>query len=115
MTIKRSVILILSALCMKIIRAAAFVLVTLAHAGVTTFPVIPASTDPEIKHFNGPHWVYVNRDIVVQHQADMAPGRQELLLWLTGTGDKGRCWRLAKDASTVTGTIPACVATFRER
>lgn len=74
---------------MKIIRAAAFLLVTLAHAGVTTFPVIPASTDPEIKHFNEVHWIYVNRDIVVQHQADMAPGRQELLLWLTGTGGKG--------------------------
>lgn len=74
---------------MKITCAAAFLLVTLAQAEVTTFPVIPAATDPEIKHFDEPHWVYVDRDIVVEHQAGRAQDRHELLLWLTGTGGKG--------------------------
>ena len=74
---------------MKIIRAAAFLLATVAQAEVTTFPVIPSLTDPAIKHFDEPHWIYVERDIVVEHKADRAQDRHELLLWLTGTGGKG--------------------------
>lgn len=75
---------------MKIICAAAFLLATVAYAEVTTFPVIPSKTDPAIKHFNEPHWIYVDRDILVEHKVDRAPDRHELLLWLTGTGGKGR-------------------------
>lgn len=74
---------------MKVVRAAMFVLVTAAHAEVATFPVIPAATDPEIQRFNKPHWVYVDRSIVIEHQADRPPERHELLLWLTGTGGQG--------------------------
>jgi hypothetical protein len=74
---------------MKFIGAAAFLLSIAAHAEVTTFSVIPSATDPEIKHFNDPHWIYVDRDIVVEHQADRPEARHELLLWLTGTGGKG--------------------------
>jgi len=62
---------------------------TLAQADVTTFPVRPSATDPEIKAFDEPHWVYVDRDIVVNHSAALPQNRHELLLWLTGTGGKG--------------------------
>jgi len=74
---------------MKFIRATALLLATMAHAEVTSLPVIPAATDPAIKHFNEPHWIYVDRDIVVEPQAGRAQERHELLLWLTGTGGKG--------------------------
>ena len=47
--------------CEKMITAAAFLLATVAHGEVTTFPVTPSATDPEIKTFNEPHWIYVNR------------------------------------------------------
>src|SRR5580765_6472164 len=74
---------------MKLIHAAALLLATGASAEVTTFPVLPSATDAEIKTFNEPHWIYVNRDIVVEHKADLAADRHELLLWITGTGGKG--------------------------
>lgn len=74
---------------MKILCAAAFLLVTAAQAEVTSFPVVPSATDPEIKRFNEPHWVYVDRGIVVEHPTDRIRERRELLLWLTGTGGKG--------------------------
>jgi hypothetical protein len=74
---------------MKFIGAAAFALSMVAHAEVTTFSVIPSATDPEIKKFNDPHWIYVDRDILVEHQTNRAEDRHELLLWLTGTGGKG--------------------------
>ena len=73
----------------KIMYATAFLLATIAHAEVTTFPVTPSATDPEITTFNEPHWIYVNRDIVVENKADLPQDRHELLLWLTGTGGKG--------------------------
>jgi dienelactone hydrolase len=74
---------------MKLLHAAAFLLAVAAQAEVTTFPVIPSATDPAIRQFNDPHWVYVDRSIVVEHQAGRAGERHELLLWLTGTGGKG--------------------------
>jgi len=74
---------------MKLLYAAVILWATVARAEETSFPVIPSATDPEIKTFNEPHWAYVNRDIVVEHQADGAQDRHELLLWLTGTGGKG--------------------------
>ena len=74
---------------MKIILAAALLLATVAHTEVTTFPVIPSKTDPAIKYFDEPHWIYVDRDIVVERKADRAQDRHELLLWITGTGGKG--------------------------
>jgi hypothetical protein len=73
----------------KMICAAAFLFATVAHGEVTTFSVTPSATDPEIKTFNEPHWIYVNRDIVVEQKADLPPDRHELLLWITGTGGKG--------------------------
>lgn len=45
----------------------------------------PSSTDPEITEFNDPHWVYVDRNIVVRHDAQLPADRKELLLWIPGT------------------------------
>lgn len=47
--------------------------------------VRPSQTDPEIKNFDDPHWVYVSRDIVVKHDAQLPADRHELLLWIPGT------------------------------
>lgn len=74
---------------MKTIHAAGFLFAVMAHAEVTSFPVVPSATDAEIKTFNDPHWVYVNRDIVVEHKAELPKERHELLLWITGTGGRG--------------------------
>ena len=51
--------------------------------------IVPSETDPQIKSFNSPHFVYVERDIVVAHEPNLPPDRHELLLWLTGTNGKG--------------------------
>ena len=63
--------------------------IQLAHPDVTTFSVLPSATDPAIKTFDLPHWIYVNRKIVVEHKEGLAQDRHELLLWITGTGGKG--------------------------
>jgi len=74
---------------MKIIGTAAILLAMVAHAEVTTFPVVPSATDPAIKQFNDPHWIYVNHDLVVGQPAVGKQDRHEMLLWLTGTGGSG--------------------------
>jgi len=56
---------------------------------VTAFQVLPSATDPEIKTFDSPHYLYINREIVVDHQPTLPADRHQLLLWLTGTGGKG--------------------------
>ena len=53
--------------------------------GVETITVRPSETDPAIKAFDTPHFVYVNDDILVAHQAKPAADRHELLLWIPGT------------------------------
>ncbi|MGV3663305.1 MAG: BPSS1187 family protein [Prosthecobacter sp.] len=45
----------------------------------------PSSTDAAITEFDDPHWVYVNRSIVVRHHAALPADRKELLLWIPGT------------------------------
>jgi len=75
---------------MKTTCAAMLLLTIFAHAEPTTFPVTPSATDREIKTFDGPHWLYVNRDIVVEQEPELPKDRHELLLWLTGTGGKGK-------------------------
>jgi hypothetical protein len=74
---------------MKFILLAACLLPILAPAEVTSLLVKPSATDPEIKQFDEPHWIYLDWEIVVEQRADRPQPRQELLLWLTGTGDKG--------------------------
>jgi len=58
-------------------------------AGVTAFGVTPSYTDSAITAFNDPHWVYINRNIVIDHKTELPADRHQLLLWLTGTGGKG--------------------------
>lgn len=48
-------------------------------------PIRPSATDPAIKNFDDPHWVYVSRDIVVRHDSRAPADRHELLLWIPGT------------------------------
>lgn len=74
---------------MKIFLVAILLLAAAAHAEVTSVPIRPSATDPEIKFFDDPHWLYVNRDIVVQSKEGLARDRHELLVWLTGTGGTG--------------------------
>ncbi|HXA80704.1 MAG TPA: hypothetical protein VNV14_05475 [Opitutaceae bacterium] len=61
----------------------------LAHPDVTRFSILPSATDPAIKTFDDPHWLYVNRDIVVDQKPELPKDRHQLLLWITGTGGKG--------------------------
>ncbi|WP_146852308.1 BPSS1187 family protein [Brevifollis gellanilyticus] len=45
----------------------------------------PSATESAIKNFDDPHWVYVNRDIVVKQDPKLPKDRHELLLWIPGT------------------------------
>ncbi|MDB6064962.1 MAG: hypothetical protein JWR26_1170 [Pedosphaera sp.] len=63
--------------------------IALEHPDVTTFSILPSATDPSIQTFDNPHWIYVNRDIVVEHKADLAQDRHELYLFIPGTHVKG--------------------------
>ena len=63
--------------------------IALEHPDVTTVSILPSATDPAIKTFDNPHWIYVNRDIVVEHKADLAQDRHELYLFINGTHEQG--------------------------
>ena len=52
--------------------------------------ILPSRTDPEIKTFDFPHHLHVDRDIVIRKAPEKAAERHELLLWLTGTGGRSR-------------------------
>jgi hypothetical protein len=54
-----------------------------ARAEPTWVPVLPSASDPAIHRFNTPHWICVDRDLLLQHPAQ---DRHELLLFLPGTG-----------------------------
>lgn len=45
----------------------------------------PSTTDAAIQEFDDPHWVYVNRDIVLKNDKQQPADRHELLLWIPGT------------------------------
>lgn len=53
--------------------------------GFAGLPVRPSDTDPAIKNFDVPHFVFADRHIVVDHDPARAADRHELLLWLPGT------------------------------
>jgi pimeloyl-ACP methyl ester carboxylesterase len=59
-------------------------------AALSGIRILPSYTDPAIKAFDTPHYIYVNRAIVVFHKSDLPNDRHELLLWLTGTGGQGK-------------------------
>jgi hypothetical protein len=58
-------------------------------SGVTRVTVLPSVTDRAISTFDNPHYIYVNRQIVVDHKQDLAEDRHQLLLFLPGTHEKG--------------------------
>jgi len=72
-----------------------------AHLEVTTLPIIPSATDAAIRTFDNPHWFYVNRDIVVEHKADLAQDRHELYLFIPGTHEKGEPRRKGPEGPVV--------------
>jgi len=74
---------------MKAIYTATLMLATLAHAEVTSISILPSAADSAIKTFDNPHWLYVNRDIVVEHKANLAQDRHELYLFIPGTHERG--------------------------
>jgi hypothetical protein len=53
--------------------------------GVTFLPIRPSATDPAIKDFDDPHWVYVQREIALGRDAQLPADRHVLLLWIPGT------------------------------
>ncbi len=71
---------------LKMIFGAVLLLATMARAEVSSFSVLPSATDSAIKTFDAWHWIYLNREIVVEHKAGLAADRHELLLFIPGTG-----------------------------
>src|ERR1035441_3126308 len=73
---------------MKLFCAALFLsALSLKGADVTWIKVVPRATDPAIGDtYNSPHYVYVNRGIVVEKNPQLVQDRHQLLLYLTGTG-----------------------------
>jgi len=59
------------------------------HPEVTVVSILPSATDLAIRIFDNPHWLYVNREIVVEHKADLPQDRHELYLFIPGTHEKG--------------------------
>ncbi len=74
--------------------AAAFLIAGLAFPTttsaqeVTRFSVIPTMTDSTITTFNNPHWVYIDRTIVIDRKPELPSDRHELFLFLPGTHPK---------------------------
>jgi hypothetical protein len=64
--------------------------IALEHPDVTTFSILPSVTDPAIQTFDNPHWIYLNRNIVVEHKANLAQDRHELYVFIPGTHEKGK-------------------------
>ncbi len=77
--------------------ALALLVFAVTHAGIAAMdqglsgiPIKPSETDPAITAFNTPHYIYVDRDIVVSHDPEAAKDRRELLLFLPGTNGHGQ-------------------------
>ena len=56
--------------------------------GVTYAPVWPSATGPGIEDYGIPHWVYIEKGIVVSRDPSLPADRHELLLWLPGTAPR---------------------------
>ena len=74
---------------MRIPCCALLLVSSLAGAEVVSLPILPSATDAHIQNLDGSHWMYIDRDIIVDHKPSLPQDRHELLLWLTGTGGKG--------------------------
>jgi len=57
----------------------------LTRPEVSRVPILPSVTDPGIKTFDNPHWLFVNRDIIVDHKPGLPQDRHELYLFIPGT------------------------------
>jgi len=68
---------------------AALALISGQQNEVAAVAVRPSQTDPEIRTFDDPHYLMVDRSIVVGHDPSKPADRHQLLLWLTGTDGKG--------------------------
>lgn len=62
----------------------------LTREAMQGIPVLPSRTDPEIKTFDFPHHIYADRDILIRRDEKKPAPRGELLVWMTGTGGRGR-------------------------
>ncbi len=58
-----------------------------ALAGIA---ILPSRTDPAIQAFDFAHYLHVDRGIVLRGAKNNPVVRGELLVWLTGTGGRGR-------------------------
>ena len=56
-----------------------------ASSDFVTLRIPPSRTDPAIKTFDQAHWIYLNRDIIVDHRSDLPAARRQLLLFIPGT------------------------------
>ena len=61
----------------------------LPQPGLESIPIKPDSTDPSITQFDEPHYIYLNRDIVVSQKPSLPLDRHQLLLFLPGTHASG--------------------------
>ncbi len=57
--------------------------------GVNVTLIRPSTVDPASdKKFDEPHWIYVQHDIVLNHDAKLPADRHELLLYIPGTAPR---------------------------
>lgn len=57
----------------------------LQQSALDGIPVLPSKTDPEIQTFDTPHFIYVNREIVISNNLSLPADRHQLLLFIPGT------------------------------
>lgn len=57
----------------------------LQQSALDGIPVLPSKTDPEIQTFDMPHFIYVNREIVISNYSSLPADRHQLLLFIPGT------------------------------
>ena len=61
----------------------------LQQSALDGIPILPSKTDPEIKTFDTPHFIYLNRDIVISKNSSLPADRHQLLLFIPGTQPTG--------------------------
>jgi hypothetical protein len=94
---------------MKYLLAATFLIAASAKGELTSFGVRPSSTDPDIRLFDDPHMVYIDRDIVVSHSKELTADRHELLVFLPGTNGKARGGRAFLTLAASLGYHAVCL------
>jgi hypothetical protein len=61
----------------------------LQQSALDGIPILPSKTDPEIQTFDTPHFIYLNRDIVISKKSRLPADRHQLLLFIPGTQPAG--------------------------